>query len=184
MIGGRFSKAALLLLPLLTAGAAYSLERPAASGIDACVSEKLEKFHGHTCAGSLMGVRLGLAAKTALKAAGGEGRLRAKYFSHSCPVDGIQVALGTTFGNRTFEIVDQNDHRLLVMAEKNNRQVEARLTRAAEEKGRRYREVKSKANALPVGSYERERLEKSVEDVIVWFKTAPDIEVVQVRVMR
>src|SRR5512136_1545214 len=54
----------------------------------------LERFHGHTCPGSLMGLRLGMAAKEALK---GSGKLRAKCFALSCPVDGIQVGAGTTY---------------------------------------------------------------------------------------
>ena len=51
----------------------------------------LERFHGHTCAGSLMGLRLGLAAKEALKA---KGKLKAKCFLLACPVHGIQVGAG------------------------------------------------------------------------------------------
>lgn len=47
------------------------------------------QLHGHVCAGSIFGARLGLAAKESLSAAGGEGKLTAAYFSHSCPVDGI-----------------------------------------------------------------------------------------------
>ena len=43
----------------------------------------LHKFHGHTCPGSLMGLRLGLAAKEALNA---EGKITAKTFLQACPV--------------------------------------------------------------------------------------------------
>lgn len=172
----------LMLLPILVAGAAEALERPAV--IEATVLETLEKFHGHTCAGSLMGARLGMAAKTALKAAGGEGKLKAKYFDHACPVDGIQVATGTTLGNRTIEIVDQNDQRLLLTAEKNGRQVEARLTKGAEEKAKRYRELKSRCCTLAVGSPERQRNDRAAEEIIAWFKAAADPEIVQVRVVK
>ena len=174
----------VVMLPVLVTVTAHSAGRPSAPVVEPAFFEHLEKFHGHTCAGSLMGARLGLAAKTALKAAGGEGKLKARYSDHSCPLDGIQVAAGTTYGNKAIEVVDQNEHRLLLTAEKNGRQVEARLTRGAEEKGKKFRELKGRATALPAGSSERQRLEKSVEDLLAWFRTAPDVEVVQVRVVR
>lgn len=177
-------KKVVVTLALTTAGTAYALEKPPAYPIEPAILQNLEKFHGHTCAGSLMGARLGLAAKTALKAAGGEGRLKARYSSHTCLVDGIQIAAGTTYGNRAIEVVEENENRLLLTAERNLRQVEARLTKVAEEKGKKYRELKGKAAALPVGAPQRQRLEKSIEDLLVWFRTAPDAEVVQVRVVR
>ena len=37
---------------------------------DAETYSRLERFHGHTCPGSLMGLRLGLTAKEALKGHG------------------------------------------------------------------------------------------------------------------
>lgn len=172
------------LVLLAVAGTAFSLEKGPALRMDPTLLDTLEKFHGHTCAGSLMGARLGLAAKAALQAVGGNGKLKARYFSQSCPVDGIQVAAGTTYGNRAIEVTDENEHRLLLTAEKNARQVEARLTRGAEEKAKRYREVRSKASGFAVGSPERQRLEKSMEELVYWFKAAPDAEVVQVRVVR
>jgi formylmethanofuran dehydrogenase subunit E len=67
---------------------------------DAEVYTFLERFHGHTCAGSLMGLRLGVAAKEALKE---NGKLKAKCFVLARPVDGIQVGAGTTYGNKALE---------------------------------------------------------------------------------
>lgn len=167
---------------LTVAATGFAMEKPAP--VDPALFRDLERFHGHTCAGSLMGARLGIAAKVALKAAGGEGKLKARYSNHSCPVDGIQLAAGTTCGNKAIEVVDEKEHRLLLTAENNSRQVEARLTRVAEEKGRKYKDLKTKAAALPVASPERQRLEKSVEEVLDWFRTARDGEVVQVKVVR
>lgn len=177
-------KKVVVTLALTTAGPAFALDKAPASRIEAAFFENLEKFHGHTCAGVLMGARLGLAAKTALKAAGGDGKLKARYSSHTCLLDGIQIAAGTTYGNRAIEVVDENENRLLLTAERNSRQVEARLTKGAEEKGKKYRELKGKAKALPVGAPERQRLEKSIEEVLIWFRMAPDAEIVQVRVVR
>ncbi len=173
-----------LLLVTLATGWAGATPRPGGVAPDPEFFDFLERFHGHTCAGSLMGARLGLAAKSALKTVGGEGKLKARYFDHSCPVDGIQVAAGTTLGNKALEVVDKNEHRLLLTAEKNGRQVEARLTKVAEEKAKPTRDLSKKARALPAGSPERQRLEKEVEGVYAWFRTAPEAEVVTVRVVK
>ena len=173
-----------LLVVALTAGGAGASPQAGAAAPDPALYDFLARFHGHTCAGSLMGARLGLAAKAALKAAGGEGKLKARYFDHSCPVDGIQVTAGTTLGNKAMEVVDKNEHRLLLTAEKNGRQVEARLTRLAEEKAKPTRDLSKKARALPAGSPERQRLEKEIEEVYAWLRTAPDAEVVTVRVVK
>lgn len=178
----RVGLSSLVFMALAAGGAGASPQ--AAAAPDPGLYDFLARFHGHTCAGSLMGARLGLAAKAALKAAGGEGKLKARYFDHSCPVDGIQVTAGTTLGNKAIEVMDKNEHRLLLTAEKNGRQVEARLTKLAEEKAKPTREISKKARALPSGSPERQRLEKEVEEVYAWFRTAPDAEVVTVRVVK
>ena len=93
---------------------------------------QLETFHGHVCAGSIFGARLGLAAREALKEAGGTGKFTARYYDLSCPVDGIQVAAGTTYGNKALTVQDRDEHRLLLTAAGNKRVVEARLTKNAE----------------------------------------------------
>src|SRR5512145_2359452 len=98
---------------------------------DTAMCAFLEKFHGHTCPGSLMGLRLGLAAKEALKA---EGKIEAKTFLLACPVDGIQVGAGTTYGNRSLTVDDKKEMYLILTDTKSGREVEARLTREAVEK--------------------------------------------------
>lgn len=144
----------------------------------------LERFHGHVCAGSLMGVRLGLAAKAALERTGIQGKLKAHYFSHSCPVDGIQVAAGTTYGNRAIEVQDKNEHRLLLADDKTGRQVEARITPRGTEKALSTRELNKRAKALPAGSSERKKLEQDIETIYIWLRSAPETEVVTVKVIR
>lgn len=178
----RFGLSSVLFMAL--AAGVVSASPQASAPPDPDLYDFLLRFHGHTCAGSLMGARLGLAAKAALKAAGGEGKLKARYYDHSCPVDGIQVTAGTTLGNKAMEVVDKNEHRLLLTAEKNGRQVEARLTKLAEEKAKPTRDLSKKARALPAGSPERQRLEKEVEGIYAWFRTAPEAEVVTVRVVK
>lgn len=97
----------ILALSLLAAATVLYLPRGWASGTaDAGFYEFLHRFHGHTCAGSLMGARLGFAAKAALAAAGGEGKFKAKVYLLACPVDGVQAAAGTTYGNRALEVED------------------------------------------------------------------------------
>ena len=139
---------------------------------------QLEIFHGHVCAGSIFGARLGLAAKEALKEAGGTGKFTARYHDLSCPVDGIQVAAGTTYGNATLEVEDRDEHRLLLTAGGNKRQVEARLTKKAEQLGLKSRDLGKKAKPLPTGAPERLQLEQEVEAIYEWLRTAPTDEVV------
>jgi len=139
---------------------------------------QLEEFHGHVCAGSIFGVRLGLAAKEALKAAGGTGKFTARYYDLSCPVDGIQVAAGTTYGNKALNVQDRDEHRLVLTAEGNKRSVEARLTKKAEEMGIASRDLGKKARVLSVKAPERVALEREVEDIFAWLRSAPTDEVV------
>ncbi|MDD5307039.1 MAG: FmdE family protein [Deltaproteobacteria bacterium] len=145
--------------------------------------ERLKAFHGDLCLGSVMGARIGLAAKAALLKAGGEGKLMAAYYDLSCPVDGIQVAVGTTYGGRTLTVEDRDDHRLVLTAEGNGKQVEAKLTKLADDKGAAFRVMKGKSRALPEGSKERQDIEKEMAVIVKWFQTAPDAEVVEVKIV-
>jgi len=140
----------------------------------------LEQFHGHTCPGSLMGLRLGLTAKEALE---GHGKLKGKCFVLACPVDGIQVGAGTTWGNKSLEVEDRNDMSLILTDIESGRQVEARLTEKAMERGKSFRELSGKARSQPVGSPERMGFEKEVEALLDWFRTAPDSEVVTIKAL-
>lgn len=141
---------------------------------------QLESFHGHVCAGSIFGARIGLVAKEALKKAGGTGKFTARYYDLSCPVDGVQIGAGTTYGNAALAVEDRDEHRLVLTAEGNKRKIEARLTRKAEEQGLKSRDLGKKAKALPAGSPERVQFEQEIEDIFSWLKTAPDEEVVSV----
>jgi formylmethanofuran dehydrogenase subunit E len=148
---------------------------------DAEICAFLERFHGHTCAGSLMGLRLGLAAKEALK---GKGKLKAKCFLLACPVDGIQVSTGATLGNKALEVVDRNKLVLILSDVKTGRQVEARLTKKAVEKGKSFRDFSQKARAYPAGSSEQAHYKKEINTILDWLRTAPDPDVVAVRSLK
>ncbi|OGR05558.1 MAG: formylmethanofuran dehydrogenase [Deltaproteobacteria bacterium RIFOXYD12_FULL_50_9] len=139
---------------------------------------QLEAFHGHVCAGSIFGARLGLAAKEALKTAGGTGKFSAQYYELSCPVDGIQVAAGTTYGNKALTVQERGEHRLVLAAEENKLAVEAKLTKRAEELGLKSRDLRKMAKALPANAPERSQLEREVEEIHSWLKGAPTDEVV------
>jgi formylmethanofuran dehydrogenase subunit E len=148
---------------------------------DAEMCAFLERFHGHICPGSLMGLRLGLAAKEALNA---HGRIEAKTFALACSVDGIQVATGTTLGNKTFTVEDRNDMYLILTDVQSGRQVEARLTQKAMDNGKSFRDLRSKSQTFTAGSPERSALEKEINAVLDWFRTAPDADVVTVKVLK
>lgn len=148
---------------------------------DAEVYTFLERFHGHTCAGSLMGLRLGVAAKEALK---GNGKLKAKCFVLACPVDGIQVGAGTTYGNKALEAEDRNELYLILTDVKSGRQVEARLTKEAMEMGKKFRDLSNKNRSHPPGSPDHLRFDKEAKAVLGWFRTAPDPEVVTIRTLK
>ena len=141
---------------------------------------QLETFHGHVCAGSILGARLGLAAKEALKEAGGTGKFTARYYDLSCPLDGIQMTAGTTYGNRALTVEERDEQRLVLTASGNKRAVEARLTKKAEELGLKSRDLGKKATALASGSPERLNLEREIGEIHAWLKTAPTGEVVRV----
>jgi formylmethanofuran dehydrogenase subunit E len=122
-----------------------------------------------------MGLRLGLTAKEALK---GHGKLKAKCFILACPVDGIQVGIGTTWGNRSLEVENHGEMSMVLTDMKSGRKVEARLTEKAMEKGKSYYDLSQKAHSQPTGSPERMDFEKEAEAVLNWFRTASDSEVV------
>lgn len=151
---------------------------------DSGVYEQLQQFHGHTCAGSIFGARLGLAARQALKDAGGTGGFTARYYDLSCPVDGIQLTTGSTYGNKKLTVQDQDEHRLVLTASGNKRQVEVRLTSKAEELGKKSLELNKKSAALLFSSPERLQLEKEIENIYAWLKTALDDEVVIVTTLK
>ena len=148
---------------------------------DAEMCAFLERFHGHVCPGSLMGLRLGLAAKEALNA---QGKIKAETFLHACSVDGIQIATGATLGNKSFILEDRGEMYLILTDVGNGKQVEARLTKEAMNRGKKFRELSDKARSIDDGSSERSAIQKEIDAVLEWFRTAPDSEVVTVKVLK
>jgi formylmethanofuran dehydrogenase subunit E len=157
----------------------------AATGVkpDSALFSQLEAFHGHVCAGSIFGARIGLAAKESLKKAGGTGKFTSRYYDLSCPVDGVQFGAETTYGNAAQSVEDRDEHRLVLTAEGNKLKVEAWLTRKAEELGLKSRDLGERAKALPSGSPELHQLERKIEEIFSWLKTAPEQDVVVVSLL-
>lgn len=149
------------------------------AGPDSDFYDSLEKFHGDACAGSIFGARLGFAAVDAL---GDHGKLKAQYFDLSCPVDGIQLSTGATYGNRKLEVLDQDDHRLVLTDTDSGKKIEARLTEQALEQGKKIREISAKLRSIDAESDEAAALKKNKESALDWLKTAPDSLVVTVEV--
>ena len=132
----------------------------------------LARFHGHRCPMSVIGARLGLAARAALGADEGE-RLRARYHSTTCALDGVQVTTGCTLGNRGLEVVPGERHRLELRTEDGRRRVVVEPTPWALEQGRRFGEIRRRCDPLPAGSAERAQMESEMEAVLRGLERAP-----------
>jgi formylmethanofuran dehydrogenase subunit E len=148
------------------------------------VYQRAQQFHGHTCTGLLIGIRIGIAAKEALQDAGVTGKLKARYYSRSCPVDGLQVAIGTTCGSKSLKVVDRREHRLVLSGVAGGRTIEAKLTRFADKQRLLSIALKKKMERLPDGAEEKNNLERELADVNFWFRTAPDAKVVALRMSK
>ena len=130
------------------------------------------------CGCSLFGARLVLAAKEAIRTSGGKGKLKAQYFDISCPVDGIQVFAGTTYGNAALSVIDQNEHRLVLTAKDSKHYVVATMTPKALDVAKKSRKLRKQAKSLPKNSGERLALEQEIADIFAWLGTAPTSEIV------
>jgi len=161
----RFFGASFFLVFMLIL-AAFGMFTPNAYAVDARYGF-LEKLHGHTCAGSLIGARLAMAAREAI---GSGGKFRATYYDLSCPVDGIQVFAGTTLGNKALTVEDRDQHLLVLTDKKSGRKVEARLTHKAEEMGKSYRNLSRKIRSLPDESAQRIEVAQEIEILLDWFR--------------
>lgn len=131
----------------------------------------LALLHGHRCPMSIMGARLGAAAAARLGRHGEKGDVSAVFFNRNCALDGIQLALGTTLGNRNIKV----DPRELNFLEAENSDlgltVKVALTEEALALGRRYGELRRSGGA------EAER-----EEILLKLQSLPESEVVEVTV--
>ncbi|MEW6490199.1 MAG: formylmethanofuran dehydrogenase subunit E family protein [Thermodesulfobacteriota bacterium] len=146
--------------------------------------EALATFHGHTCGGSILGARMGAAAKAALGDSATMGKVRAVYYATACPLDGIQVTTGCTLGNGTIEVKDEKEMKLRLTVDGLPGLVEARPTDAALALGKESKDLAKKARELPQGSPQRVTLEARVAEIFAELKAAPDAEVVQTILIR
>lgn len=148
------------------------------------VYQQAEQFHGDSCTGQLIGVRLALSAKRALQKIGAAGKMKARFFNNNCAIDGIQVAAGTTIGTKTLEIIDRNENRLVLSDKEGTHVVEAKLTKLAEEKSKVSLGLKKKMKLLPAESDQMRQLRVEQETIFSWFRNTSDADVVTVRQMK
>lgn len=172
-------KKAFLPAGLILCALAFAVAgRAAAAAPDASVYETLGKFHGHRCAGSLLGARLGFAAKAALGDKAGKGKVRAVYDAAACPLDGIQVSTGCTLGNGTIESKGKKEMRLVLTVDGVPGAVEAKATPQATKLGGEFKELSKKARELAKGSAERVKTEARMEEILKTLESAPDEDLV------
>jgi formylmethanofuran dehydrogenase subunit E len=172
-----FGSRVVLVLALLapTAGAAAP---------DPGVFEAVSRFHGHRCGGSILGARMGAAAKAALGDKVSKGKVRAVSYSAACAVDGIQVTTGCTLGNGTIEVKDKKEMKLRLAVDGVPGAVEASPTEWASALGKESRDLSKKARELPAGSPERVRLEARVAEIFAQLEAASDEEIVRTTLTR
>ena len=139
----------------------------------------LERLHGHRCPMSILGARLGWAARALLGVeAHAWRRLRGCYHHSTCAVDGIQLATQCTSGNGNLEVLAEGDHRLVLTALDDGRRAEARPTVQALQSGRRYGELRARADDLPPGCEEEKSLRAELAALLDHLETAPREELV------
>jgi formylmethanofuran dehydrogenase subunit E len=133
--------------------------------------EFLHRLHGHRCPMSIMGARLGLAAREHVGVHGIDGDVSATYMHQTCALDGIMAALGTTPGNNNIVIEPKGLHCLEAINKKFAVRVRIILTEEALALGRRYGDLRRAGT----GKNEQEELLKTLE-------TMPDNEAVEVSI--
>jgi formylmethanofuran dehydrogenase subunit E len=102
----------------------------------------LARFHGHRCPMSILGARLGMAARRHVGRHGENGDVRAVYRNRTCALDGIAAVLGTTLGNGNIEAVPAGEHVLEARNVTHGLVVRLRLTDFALSRGKAYGELR------------------------------------------
>lgn len=141
--------------------------------------EVLERLHGHRCPMSILGARMGLAARALLQKRVGFGvRFTARYFHRTCALDGIQLATGCTLGNRNIWVEPEGDHRLTLGVEDRPEAVTVRLTERALERGTQYSKLRQESDTLVPNSMEWQRVSAAMETILSELETARDADLV------
>ncbi|TLN09690.1 hypothetical protein FDZ71_09980, partial [bacterium] len=129
----------------------------------------LKRFHGHRCPMSVLGARLGLAARERVGRHGEDGDVAAVYYHRTCAVDGIQVALGTTSGNTNIEVRPEGIHRLEAINKTRRMQAVLSLTDEALRRGKEYGDLRRSG-----GDPEK------MEAILKGLEEAPEAELIKV----
>jgi formylmethanofuran dehydrogenase subunit E len=130
----------------------------------------LARFHGHRCPMSIMGARMGLAARAVVgyHREDGGGDVRAIYHHKTCAVDGVMAALGTTLGNNNLQLLPEGEHLLEARNLATGVAVKVELAPQALELGRRYSTLKRSNTSTP----------EELEAILLELEKATDEEVV------
>jgi formylmethanofuran dehydrogenase subunit E len=128
---------------------------------------------------SILGARMGLAARAALGERIGEGeRLAARYYHRTCAIDGIQLATNCTLGNGNIEVEPRGEHRLTLWIQGSDDSVDVRLSPLALAKGRAYAESRQAAEGLDPDSPAGRRAARDMEAILAELEEVPDSELV------
>jgi len=131
--------------------------------------DALKMLHGHRCPMSILGARLGLAARAHVGRHGESGDVTALYHHQTCAIDGIQLALGTTGGNKNIEARPEGEHRLTATNKTKRMYITVRLSEEALRRGKEYAELRS-AGGDPV----------KMEEILLGLEEALEEELVEV----
>jgi formylmethanofuran dehydrogenase subunit E len=129
----------------------------------------LKRLHGHRCPMSILGARLGLAARERVGRHGEDGDVAAVYYHRTCAIDGIQAALGTTSGNTNIEVRPEGIHRLEAVNKTKRMYVTVSLTEEALSRGREYGELRRSGG-------DKARM----EEILKGLEAAPESELIMV----
>ncbi|PLX46392.1 MAG: hypothetical protein C0609_00615 [Deltaproteobacteria bacterium] len=131
--------------------------------------DALHMLHGHRCPMSILGARLGLAARAHVGRHGESGDVTALYHHQTCAIDGIQLALGTTGGNNNIEVRPEGEHRLTATNKTRRMYITVRLSEEALRRGKEYAELRRSG-----GDAAR------MEEILLDLEEAPQEELVEV----
>lgn len=135
--------------------------------------QALARLHGHRCPMSILGARLGLAAREALGGARSWKQLSARYHHRTCALDGVQMATSCTLGNGNLQIEPTGEHLLVLWDPETRDQARVRLSEEALAAGRRYGELRRTSEGLAPGTTARTAADEEAETILAWLESAP-----------
>ena len=78
----------------------------------------------------------------------------------------------------------EQEMALILTDTKTEKQVEAGPTREAMERGKGFHELSGKSRTLKQGSPEQMAVKKEIDDILNWYRPAPDEKVVVIKMLK